>query len=278
MLILPVPEPRDTRSPVPATEESRLLLYHATSSMRVPLLESRGLEPTERPYRQKEEVARLLEIYEELQYDGELRGVTPRAVLTEALDRPELEVSFQWFTPYYFTARNRAISFPFGETAQALLDATDELSRLLADPVRREAHRTLLKEWDDAERERMGKPLAPGEQEAALVSSMQQRELALNAISDTAYVTEALRKVRTLREAFVSRWKGGTGTVYALRVAPEDRILPDWEALDGPLLCRRTPLPPSEWAYRIDLAQDAQEVEGADPELMGELIPTPQVR
>lgn len=278
MLILPVPEPRDTRSPVPSTEDSRLLLYHPSSSLRAPLLEERGLEPAERPFRPKEDVARLLEIYEELQYDGELKGITPRAVLMEAIDRPELEASFQWFTPYYFTARNRAISFPFGETASALLQATEELSRLLSDPTRREGHRTLLKEWDDLERERVGKPLAPGEQEAALVTSMRQRELALNAISDPAYVAESLRKILSLREEFLSRWKGGTPTVYALRVAPEDRIGPAWETTDGPAFRARERLLPSAWAYRIDLGPEAQEVSGADPELMGELSPPAQVR
>ncbi len=278
MLILPVPEPRDTRSPVPSAEESRLLLFHPSSSRRTSTLEGRGVDPAERPFRPKEDVARLLEIYEELQYDGELKGITPRAVLIEAIDRPELEASFQWFTPYYFTARNRAISFPFGETAAALLQATEELSRLLSDPGRREAHRTLLKEWDDLERERVGKPLAPGEQEAALVSSMQQRELALNAISDPAYVAESLRKILSLREEFLSRWKGGSPTVYAIRVAPEDRISPMWETTDGPAFRLREALPSSAWVYRIDLGPDAQEMAGADPELMGELNPPAQVR
>ena len=269
---------RDTRSPVPSSEESRLLLFHPTSSLRAPLLEGRGLDPAERPYRAKEEVARILEIYEELQYDGELRGVTPRAVLSEALARPELECSFQWFTPYYFTARNRAIAYPFGESARALLDATEELSRLLADPSRRVAHRTLLKEWDDTERERMGKPLGPGEQEAALVSSMRQRELALNAISDAAFVAESLRTVRSLREEFPSRWRGGTATVFAIRVAPEDRVAPGWESVDGTAFRAREPIPSSALAYRVDLPPEAQEVAGADPELMGELSPPPQVR
>lgn len=278
MLILPVPEPRDTRTPVPTSEDSRLLLYHPSSSLRSGILESTGVDPTERPYRPKEDVARLLEIYEELQYDGELKGITPRAVLLEALDRPELESAFQWFTPYYFTARNRAVSFPFGETAHALLQATEELSRLLSDPARREAHRTLLKEWDDLERERVGKPLAPGEQEAALVTSMQQRELALNAIADPAYTAESLRKVLSLREEFLSRWRGGTPVVYAVRVAPPDRVPPAWEQTDGPAFRLREKLSPEAWAYRIDLGADAQEVPGADPELMGELSPTPQVR
>jgi hypothetical protein len=278
MLILTVPEVRDTRSPVPGTEESRLLLFHATSSTRSPLLETRGFDPTERPFRPKEDVARLLEIYEEMQYDGELKGITPRAVLSEALDRPELEASFQWFTPYYFTARNRAISFPFGETAQALLDATEELSRLLSDSTRRDAHRRLLEAWDDREQERVGRPLAPGEHEAGLVASMKKRELALNAISDPAYLADSLRRVMSLREEFLSRWKGGTPVVYAIRAAPEDRIPPAWGPLDGPTLRLQEKLPPEALVYRIDLPAEAQEVPGADPELMGELAPTPQVR
>lgn len=278
MLILTVPEPRDTRSPVPGSEESRLLLFHATSSSRSALLESRGFDPTERPFRPKEDVARLLEIYEELQYDGELRGITPRAVLTEALDRPELEASFQWFTPYYFTARNRAVSFPFGETARALLDATEELSRLLSDPMRRDTHRKLLEAWDDREQERVGRPLAQGEHEDALIASMRKRELALNAISDPKYVADSLRKVLSLREDFLSRWKGGAPVVYAIRAAPEDRIPPAWEPLDGPTLRLKEPLGPEALVYRIDLPLDAQELSGADPELMGELAPTPMVR
>lgn len=278
MLILPVPEPRDVRSPVPSSEDSGALLFHPSSSLRSSRLEAEGIDPTERPYRPKEDIARLLEIYEELQYDGELKGITPRAVLMEAMDRPDLECSFQWFTPYYFTARNRAISFPFGETAQALLEATEELSRLLSDPSRREAHRTLLKEWDDLERERVGKPLAPGEQEATLVTSMRQRELALNAISDAGYAAESLRKVLSLREEFQSRWKGGHPVVYALRASPEDRSLPAWDMADTTSYRRREPLAASEWAYRIDLGPGALEVPGADPELMGELSPPPLVR
>ncbi|MDE1820138.1 MAG: hypothetical protein KGI98_04700 [Euryarchaeota archaeon] len=266
------------RSPVPSTEDSRMLLLHPTSSLRSALLEEQGFDPVARPYRPKEDVARLLEIYEELQYDGELKGVTPRAVLMEAQDRPELEGAFQWFTPYYFTARNRAIAFPFGETARALLQATEELAHLLSDPGRRDAHRQLLKEWDDRERERVGRPLAPGEQESALVTSMQQRELALNAIVDPKYIAESLRKVMSLREEFLSRWKGGSPVVYAVRVAPEDRILPGWETTDGPSFRLREALPPSSLIYRIDLGPEAQEVPGADPELLGELSPPAQVR
>jgi hypothetical protein len=272
VIIVPVPGPRETHLPLPEGEDPREFLFHPTASSRAPLLERRGLRPEERPF-QPEDLLRLLEIYEELQYDGELSGVTPRAVLEDGIRRPGQDHPFQWLTPFYLTARNRAVVVPLGETHRGVLRATEELARLLGEPARRAAHERLLREWDDREREHLGQPLERGEVPAAVVASMQRRERALNAVHDEAYCREALRKVRSIRDRYLEEGKGSYPVVYALRIPREERRVPLLEKGRGAEFRLVTPLPPERFAYRIDLDPAAQEVAGSDPEELGDLQP-----
>ncbi len=274
MIILPVPGPRETRLPLPEGEDRKAFLFHPTTSSRAPLLETRGLLPEERPF-QPEDLLRLLEIYEELQYDGELTGVTPRAVLEDGIRRPGQDAPFQYLTPFYLTARNRAVSAPLGDTHRAVLRATGELARLLGEPARRDSHERLLREWDDREREHLGQPLERGEVPAAVVASMQRRERALNAVHDEEYCREALRKVRSIRERYLGEEQGGYPVVYVLRLPPDRRRVPLLERTRGPEFRSISPLDPSFLAYRIDLDPLAQEVTGTDPEEFGSLEPAP---
>jgi hypothetical protein len=267
VIILPVPGARETALPLPEGEDRSAFLFHGTVSRRGARLEAEGFDPDESAI-EVPDLLRLLEIYEELQYDGELVGVTPRALLEEEAHRPGRGAPLARFTPFYFTARNRAVSAPLGEAHRALLKATEELSRLLDDPSRREAHERLLREWDDREREQLGRPLERGEQPDALVGSMRRRERALNAVHDGAYRLEALRKVRSIRERYLEELQGGFPVVYLVRVPLPERHVPRWERTPEQEYRLLQLLSPEQIAYRVDLDPLAQEVVGADPEAL----------
>ena len=272
MLVLPVPDPRDLRCPLPVSEDRRNLLFFGTWSRGIPDPREEGFDPGRVPYR-PEHVLRLLEIYEELQFDGELGGVTPRAILSQAAHAPARagESHFAFFTPYYFTARNRAIGRPFGETVSGILSATEELRRLLSEPARRHLHWEHLRSWDDQEREHLARIPAPGVSAPQTLRSMRLREAALMNCRSPEYVAEALRKVLTIQEHYLTLHRGGNPVVYVVRSPPGKRTLPWWRETEEHGYVLAAYLPPQEILYRIDLSPASVEVPGTDPEILAEL-------
>lgn len=270
MLVLPVPDPRDARCPLPPSTDRSELLFLGSGSGLIPFVEKGGIDPHRPPFRM-EDLQRLAEIYEELQFDGELGGLTPRAILTDTIKRPDGASRWAEFTPFYMTARNQAITLPYGEAAVGLSAAVDELTRLLSDPAHREAHWEHLRAWDDAEREHMAKARGPGDLPKELLDSMRAREGALNAIHDPAYVAEALRRLRAVGEGLHTRGGGHYPIVYVVNVPVESRRPPAWSTGEAGSFRLREPLPLDDVLYRIDLPAEAQATPGTDPELLSAL-------
>lgn len=255
---------------MPPSTDRKNLLFLGTGSGLIPEVEKEGIDPHHPPYR-VEDLQRLAEIYEELQFDGELGGLTPRAILTDAIRRPDGATRWAEFSPFYMTARNQAIMLPYGEAAVGLSAAVDELTRLLSDPARRDAHWRHLKAWDDAEREHMVKARGPGDLPKELLDSMRAREGALNAIRDPDYIAEALRKVRGVGEGIHTRGGSHYPLVYVVEVPQDARRPPVWSTGEAGSLRLRERLPLDAVIYRIDLPVEAQATTGSDPELMAAL-------
>jgi hypothetical protein len=272
MLILPVPDPRDGRCPLPSSEDRRRFLFLGTWSRGTPDFPQVGLPPGWCPFR-SEDVHRLLEIYEEIQFDGDFGGVTPRAILAAATASTPGRGDGTWpyLTPFYFTARNRAIGQPFGEVVGGLLAAAEELGRLLEDPGRRSGHFEHLRAWDEREQQRLSEPPDPAQSSPQMWASLKAREGALRAIQDPTYVSEALRRVREIEETYLSLHRGGHPVVYALAVPEDERTPRSWRKAEAGGLVPLRALPPEVFEYRIDLPPEAVELTGPDPEWVAQM-------
>jgi hypothetical protein len=252
-------DPQDLPCPITDRAERKQYLFHGTTEKFAPSIEKEGLSPHRPPYR-KEDLEDLLEVYEDLAFEGSWVTYTALKVRTDTVTQGPPSLGF---TRFWRNAVDYAIMARAGTTVMILLNGAQELVALVADAGRRQAYQRALEARLEGYAGEMGDGIRRS------LPAGQGRETlshALAKMQDRRYLDHVLTVARGIVDHYLLLVQKHRPVVYALKVPEGERRSPRWSPLGTREWKLHEALGPEALTWRIDLPADATATFAEDPD------------